>query len=336
MLDRLYHSLDPVAFSIGPFSVRWYAIGYILGFILAAVLALRIVKRWQIRLSLDALLTVIIACMLGTVLGGRLGYVLFYGDGYYFAHPEEILAFSQGGMSFHGGLIGFALGLIIAARIIRIPILTMGDIAAICAPIGLGLVRVTNFINGELWGATTTLPWGVLFDGGGPLPRHPTQLYEALLEGLVLLVALYLLSRRRPPLPRGSYFGVFLVGYAVFRIAIEFVRQPDSQLGYLFGSGWVTMGMVLSLPMLVVGAGLLLYASRTKHPQDGQEPLPAEDACEVSLPSGVCEASAADEPSETSTVDEASLADAVTGAGEALGANKASDTNKSKKRASAL
>jgi phosphatidylglycerol:prolipoprotein diacylglycerol transferase len=272
VLDALYHNIDPVAFSIGPLSVRWYGIGYLLGFLLAALLAMRLSKRWDIKLNLDGLFTVIIACMVGTVFGGRLGYVLFYGDGYYFAHPGEIFAFAKGGMSFHGGLIGFALGLIIAARIIRIPILTMGDIASICAPIGLGLVRVTNFINGELWGATTTLPWGVIFDdtGGGALPRHPTQLYEALLEGLVLLVVLYLLARRKPPLPRGSYFGIFLIGYAVFRILIEFVRQPDAHIGYLFGTDWISMGMMLSLPMLLVGAGLLVYAWRTRHPQAGQ------------------------------------------------------------------
>jgi phosphatidylglycerol:prolipoprotein diacylglycerol transferase len=271
MLDWLYHSIDPVAFSIGPVSIRWYGIGYVLGFLFAAFLALRIARRWDIRLTFDGLLTVIIACMLGTILGGRLGYVLFYGEGYYFAHPGEIFAFSQGGMSFHGGLIGFALGLIIAARIIRIPILTIGDIASICTPIGLGLVRCANFINGELWGAITTGPWGVVFDDGGPLPRHPTQLYEAALEGLVLFVILYLLARRRPPLPRGSYFGVFMVGYAVFRITIEFVRQPDAHIGYLLGSDWITMGMVLSLPMLFVGAGMLLYAQRTRHPQRGQD-----------------------------------------------------------------
>jgi phosphatidylglycerol:prolipoprotein diacylglycerol transferase len=282
MLDALYHSLDPVAFSLGSIEVRWYGLGYMFGFILAAVLALRICKRWEVRLSFDGLLTVIIACMIGTVLGGRLGYVLFYGEGYYFEHPAEIFAFSKGGMSFHGGVIGFAAGLVIAARMIRIPVLTMGDIAVICAPIGLGLVRVTNFINGELWGATTTLPWGVVFDrtGGGALPRHPTQLYEAVLEGLVLLLLLYLLARRRPPLPRGSYAGIFFTGYAVFRIAIEFVRQPDAHIGYLFGSDWITMGMVLSLPMIVVGAGFFVYAWLTRRPQEGQpepqlEPPPA-------------------------------------------------------------
>jgi phosphatidylglycerol:prolipoprotein diacylglycerol transferase len=279
MLDALYHSLDPVAFSIGPLSVRWYGLGYVLGFLLAVVLALRIAKRWEIRLTLDALLTVVIGSMIGTILGGRLGYVLFYGGGRYLENPAEIFAFSQGGMSFHGGLIGFAIGLIIAARIIRIPILSIGDIAAICAPIGLGLVRIANFINGELWGAPTTLPWGVVFDdtGGGMLARHPTQLYEACAEGLVLLTLLYLLARRRPPLPRGSYFGVFLIGYAVFRIVIETVRQPDAHIGYLFGTSWITMGMMLSLPMLFVGAGFLLYAWRTRHPQTGQ-PEPVRQA----------------------------------------------------------
>jgi phosphatidylglycerol:prolipoprotein diacylglycerol transferase len=272
MLDALYQSLDPVAFSIGPISVRWYGLGYIFGFLLAALLAYRIARRWKIRLSVDALLTVVIGCVIGTVLGGRLGYVLFYGNGYYFSHPAEILAFSQGGMSFHGGLIGFAIGLIIAARIIRFPILSMGDLAAICTPIALGLVRVANFINGELWGATTTLPWGVVFAGAGDLPRHPTQLYEALLEGLVLLIVLYMLARRKPPLPQGSYFGVFLIGYSIFRIAVEFVRQPDSHIGYLFGTDWVTMGMLLSFPMAIVGIGFLIFAARTKWPQSGLPP----------------------------------------------------------------
>lgn len=272
MLDKLYHSLSPILFSLGPFTVRWYGLGYSLGFLLAALLALHICKRWKIRFSFESLLVLIIAAMIGTILGARLGYILFYGNGYYFSHPAAILAFNQGGMSFHGGLIGFTLGTLVAARLTKMPMLTLADISAICAPIGLGLVRVANFINGELWGATTTLPWGVVFDGeAGPLPRHPTQLYEALLEGLVLLVLLYLLARKKKPLPRGSYIGLFLVAYAVFRIAIEFVREPDSQLGYLMGTEWITMGMMLSLPMLLIGAGLLVYAAKTKKPEAGQE-----------------------------------------------------------------
>jgi phosphatidylglycerol:prolipoprotein diacylglycerol transferase len=283
MLDALYHSIDPVAFTLGPFSVRWYGIGYFLGFLLAGILAMRISRRWETKLTLDGLLTILIACMIGTIVGGRLGYVLFYGGGYYFEHPMEILATSRGGMSFHGGLIGFAIGLIIAARIIRVPILCVGDIAAICTPIALGLVRCANFINGELWGAVTTAPWGVIFDdtGGGMLPRHPTQLYEAFLEGVVLLALLYLLARRKPPLPQGSYFGIFMISYAVFRILIETVRQPDAHIGYLFGTEWVTMGMMLSAPMLLVGAGFLVYAWRARRPQRAQDPVLASTPAET-------------------------------------------------------
>jgi phosphatidylglycerol:prolipoprotein diacylglycerol transferase len=305
MLDQIYHSIDPIAFSFGSFAVRWYGLGYLFGFLFAGILAMHICRRWKVRLESDALLTIIIACMIGTILGGRLGYVLFYGEGYYFAHPLEIFAFSNGGMSFHGGLIGFAIGLIIAARIIRFPVLSLGDVAAICVPIGLGLVRCTNFINGELWGAQTTVPWGVVFDdtGGGLLPRHPTQLYEAFFEGLVLLVILYLLARRRPPLPQGTYFGIFLIGYAVFRIAIEFVRQPDAHIGYLFGTGWITMGMMLSLPMILVGAGWLVYAMRTKRPQAGQgassKEAPEESDGQGSIPEDMSE-SAGDDQETTS------------------------------------
>jgi phosphatidylglycerol:prolipoprotein diacylglycerol transferase len=270
MLDWLYHNIDPIAFSVGSLQIHWYGIGYILGFLFAGILATRICKRWEIKLTLDGLLTIIIACVIGTILGGRFGYVLFYGNGYYFTHPAEIL---RAGMSFHGGLIGFVIGLIIAARIIRFPLSSLIDIAAIGVPIGLGIVRCANFINGELWGAETTLPWGVVFDDtrGGALPRHPTQLYEAILEGLVLFIILYLLSRRKPPLPRGSYAGIFGVGYATFRIAIEFVRQPDVQIGYLFGTDWITMGMTLSVPLFLVGVGFIVYAVRMKLPQSGQE-----------------------------------------------------------------
>jgi phosphatidylglycerol:prolipoprotein diacylglycerol transferase len=277
MLNDIYQMLDPVAFSVGPFAVRWYGLGYILGFILAGTLAYHIAKRWNIKFTVDGLLVLIIACVLGTVLGGRLGYVLFYGAGYYFEHPDQIFAFSQGGMSFHGGLIGFALGVLVAARINKMPIATLGDLCGICTPIGLGLVRIANFINGELWGKVTDLPWGVVFETGGTLPRHPTQLYEAFLEGVVLLVMLYLLSRRKPPFARGTYFGIFLIGYAIFRVAVEFVRLPDAHIGYLLGTDWLTMGMVLSLPMILVGAGFLLYARITNHPQMGMENSDASD-----------------------------------------------------------
>ena len=269
MLNDIYHSIDRVVFSIGPFTVQWYGLSYIVSFFLAALLVMHVSKLWKIEVTWDAMLTLLISCMLGAMIGGRLGFVLFYGKGYYFQHPDQILATYKGGMSFHGGLIGVAVGLVVASRLLKVPLLTLGDLSAIGATIGLGLVRVANFINGELWGSVTDLPWGVIFDNAGPLPRHPSQLYEAFLEGVVLLLILYLLARRNPPLPRGSYFSVFLIGYGVFRIAVEFIRQPDSQLGYLLGTGWVTMGMLLSLPMVITGIVLLRISLQRNAEQVG-------------------------------------------------------------------
>ena len=269
MLNDLYHAIDPIAFSIGPFAVRWYGIAYVLGFVFAGVLMYRIAKRWKIRFDTDALLTIICCVIVGIIAGARLGYCLFYGNGYYFAHPLEILAFNQGGMSFHGGLMGALLSGIVAARLTGIPYLTLADMGAIVAPVGLFLGRCANFINGELWGDYTDLPWGVVFGGAaGNMPRHPSQLYEALLEGVLLFVILFALSRKRPPRPRGTFIGVFLVVYGICRFLIEFVRQPDAQLGYLFG-GWVTMGQVLSVPLIAAGVVVLVWAVRQRKPQQG-------------------------------------------------------------------
>jgi phosphatidylglycerol:prolipoprotein diacylglycerol transferase len=208
---------------------------------------------------------------LGIVIGGRLGYIVFYGVGYYLQNPLEVFALSNGGMSFHGGVIGMVAAMAIAARMTGLPLLSIGDLAVIAAPVGIFLVRIANFINGELWGAESDLPWAVVFDdsGGGPLPRHPTQLYEAALEGLVMFVVMQVLARKLPPRPRGFFVGTFLSLYAVFRIAVEFVRQPDAQLGYLAG-GWFTMGMLLSLPLLVAGAVLIVCACKKRLPQQGE------------------------------------------------------------------
>jgi phosphatidylglycerol:prolipoprotein diacylglycerol transferase len=275
VLNDLYHALDPVAFYLGPFAVRWYGLGYIVGLLLGALILLKVAKRWQIRFTLDALLTLLVAATLGIIIGARLGYVLFYGAGYYLENPLAIFDLSGGGMSFHGGLIGMLVAAWIVARLLKMPLTTLGDLIVIAAPLGICLVRITNFINGELWGATTDLPWGVVFETGGSLPRHPTQLYEAALEGLLMLAIMLVLARRRPPLPRGSYMGLFLLLYGVFRTAVEFVRQPDVQLGYLAGD-WLTMGMLLSLPLVVAGVGLLVYSRKTKHPQQGmpEDPHP--------------------------------------------------------------
>ena len=269
MLNEIYQQLDPIALSLGPLTVRWYGLAYVLGFVCAALVLYFTARRWKVRLDVDTLLTVMICAMLGVILGGRLGYVLFYGEGYYLQHPAEILALNHGGMSFHGGLIGALLGGIVAARIAHVPYLTLADLGCIAAPIGLFFGRCANFVNGELWGAPTDLPWGVVFGGAaGSMPRHPSQLYEALLEGVVIFCVLFALSRKRPPRPRGTFLGIFLIMYGAFRFLVEFVREPDAQLGYLWG-GWLTMGQLLSVPLVLVGIGVLAYAVRMKLPQKG-------------------------------------------------------------------
>ena len=275
MLNEIYQNLDPVAFSLGPLVVRWYGLAYVLGFALAAFVIYRVAKRWRLGMTEDDLLTLMVCAIIGVVLGARAGYVLFYGDGYYFAHPLEIFAFNQGGMSFHGGLAGLLAGGAVAARLTEIPFLTLADLGAIAAPLGLFFGRCANFVNGELWGAPTDWPIGVVFGGAaGDIPRHPTQLYEGVLEGLVIFAVLFALSRRVPPRPRGTFLGLFLVMYGVFRFLIEFVRQPDAQLGYLFG-GWVTMGQILSAPLILAGIAFLIYAHKKHLPQEGRTSEPS-------------------------------------------------------------
>ena len=269
MLDNLYQMLDPIAVQIGPLQIRWYGLAYVAGFICAFLILGNLSKRWRVRVNEDAFFVIVFSVILGVIIGGRAGYVLFYGDGYYLQHPEKILAFNEGGMSFHGGLIGVLVGGYIASRITHIPFLTLADMGAVGAAIGLFFGRCANFVNGELWGAPTDLPWGVVFGGAaGTMPRHPSQLYEALLEGVVIFCVLFALSRKNPPRPRGTFIGLFLVMYGVFRFLVEFVREPDVQLGYLWG-GWLTMGQVLSVPLIVAGIALLIYAVTMKLPQEG-------------------------------------------------------------------
>ena len=273
MLNDIYQGLDPIAFSLGPLVVRWYGLAYVLGFVCAAAIIYFVAKRWKLGMSEDNLLTLMVCAIVGVVLGARIGYVLFYGDGYYLSHPLEILAFNQGGMSFHGGLVGLLIGGAVAARMTRIPFLTLADLGSIAAPIGLFFGRCANFVNGELWGAPTDGPLGVVFGGAaGMMPRHPSQLYEAVLEGIVIFCVLFALSRKRPPRPQGTFLGAFLVLYGIFRFLIEFVREPDVQLGYLWG-GWLTMGQVLSAPLIVAGIALLIYAARTRPPQAGPQEI---------------------------------------------------------------
>ena len=269
-LNEIYQAIDPVALSLGPLQIRWYGLAYVAGFICAFLVIAKLSQRWKIRINDDAFFTVVFCVIFGVILGGRLGYVLVYGDGYYLQHPEKILAFNEGGMSFHGGLVGVIIGGVIAAKITKIPFLTLADMGVVGVPIGLFFGRCANFINGELWGAPTDLPWGVVFGGAaGMMPRHPSQLYEALLEGVVLFIVLFALSRKTPARPRGTFFGTFLLLYGLFRFMIEFIRQPDAQIGYLLGTNWFTMGQALSIPLMVAGVVFLVYAWKTKKPQMG-------------------------------------------------------------------
>ena len=254
--------IDPVAIHIGPLAVRWYGLMYAFGFAAAWLLGRWRAKRqawrgWEPR-EVDDLVTWLVA---GLVLGGRLGYCLFYDPIAYLKDPLEIFAVWHGGMSFHGGAIGVALTAWWFARRTGRTLLQVGDFLVPLAPPGLFFGRIGNFINAELWGKPTTLPWGMVFPDqhSGFVARHPSQLYEAALEGLALFAILWAFSHR--PRPTGAVSGLFLLGYGAFRFVVEFARQPDAQLGYL-AFGWLTMGQVLSLPMILGGAGLMLWAYR--------------------------------------------------------------------------
>ncbi len=266
-LNEIYQGLDPIAFQLGPFAVRWYGLGYLAGFVLAGVVIYRLARRWDLDVSLDDVVTLMTGVSFGIIIGARIGYVLFYGAGYYLEHPLSILMLNEGGMSFHGGLVGAVVGGAIACRSAGLDVRSMADMTICGAPFGIFLVRCANFVNGELWGKPCDLPWAVVFSVGD-VPRHPSQLYEALLEGVVMFCVLWALSRRVPPRPQGTFLGTFLLLYGVFRFCIEFVRLPDAQLGYL-AFGWLTMGQVLSVPLVVIGAVELVLAARRQWPQRG-------------------------------------------------------------------
>ncbi|MBT5811466.1 MAG: prolipoprotein diacylglyceryl transferase [Rhodospirillaceae bacterium] len=259
-----FPNIDPIIFQIGPFALRWYALAYVFGLVGAWRYGIWLARREPRTVTPQQFDDFLVWATFGVILGGRLGYVLFYQPGYFFAHPLEIPQMWRGGMSFHGGLLGVITAMILFARRHAIPLLGLTDIVAAAAPIGLCLGRLANFINGELWGRVTDAPWGVVFPRAGPLPRHPSQLYESVLEGLVLFVILAVMvnagrARFRP----GLTTGVFLIGYALARILVETVREPDSYIGLLaFSTTW---GQWLSLPMLGLGLYLVRRA-RTKDP----------------------------------------------------------------------
>jgi phosphatidylglycerol:prolipoprotein diacylglycerol transferase len=266
--------IDPVALQLGPLSVKWYGLAYVVGLLGGWWYARRLVSTeplWggRARPKAEELDDMLLFVALGVVLGGRLGFVLFYDLPRYLDRPQDIVAIWQGGMSFHGGLIGAATGLWLFARRRGYPALSVFDLAAAVVPIGLFLGRIANFINAELWGRPAPdVPWAMVFPNAGPLPRHPSQLYEALGEGILLFILLAVLVRAGGLKRPGLVAGVFGMGYAVARIVCEFFREPDPQLGFLFGSsvdalsGGITMGMVLSLPLFLAGLVLVLRARR--------------------------------------------------------------------------
>jgi phosphatidylglycerol---prolipoprotein diacylglyceryl transferase len=262
-----FPTFDPVAIAIGPIAIRWYALGYIGGIVSGWIYARSLLKNQSLwggppPISLAQIDDFILWVTVGIILGGRTGYVLFYNLPFFIQHPAEILELWKGGMSFHGGFMGCVIAVMWFARRNGIPILSLGDVTTGVAPIGIFLVRITNFINSELWGrpADPDLPWAMIFPNGGPLPRHPSQLYEAGLEGILLFTVLAVMIRLGALKRPGLILGSFIALYGLARITGEHFREPDPQLGFLWGG--LTMGMLLSVPMVIVGAIIIVAAWR--------------------------------------------------------------------------
>ncbi|MFO7761657.1 MAG: prolipoprotein diacylglyceryl transferase [Thermodesulfobacteriota bacterium] len=263
-----YPQIDPVIFSFGPVQIRWYGLMYVLGFIATYLLIrkqIRLYNLKELKKHFDNLNTILIICL---IIGGRLGYVFFYNPGYYLQHPMEILATWHGGMSFHGGLIALIVGGYIFCRLKKLDFLNITDSYIVTAPIGLGLGRLGNFINGELYGRITDQPWGMIFPGVNHYPRHPSQLYEALVEGLLLFIILWPMNRKKyeKNWPAGIIFVFFLILYGVFRFLVEFFRAPDAHIG-LWG-GLLSRGQILCL--IMIGLGVFLWYIFIRRTQKSQ------------------------------------------------------------------
>ncbi|MCK5876303.1 MAG: prolipoprotein diacylglyceryl transferase [Candidatus Marithrix sp.] len=252
----IYPDIDPILLQIGPLKIHWYGMMYLTGFGLAWWLGNKRLRQNEI-FTTEQLSDLIFYAAIGVVLGGRIGYVLFYDFANYLAEPLSIFKVWQGGMSFHGGFIGVLVAVWLYARKLNLPFFKLTDFIAPLIPLGLGAGRIGNFINGELWGRHTDLPWGMVFPSIDNIPRHPSQLYQALLEGLVLFIILWLFSKR--PRPTMAISGLFLICYGLFRFLMEFVREPDYHLGFI-AFDWMTMGQILTIPMLIVGVILMKLA----------------------------------------------------------------------------
>jgi phosphatidylglycerol---prolipoprotein diacylglyceryl transferase len=267
---------DPVAISFGWIVIRWYALAYIGGIVLGWIYARALVKKERLwgglaPITLVQLDDFILWVTIGIIVGGRSGYVLFYNPAFFIQHPAEVLQLWNGGMSFHGGFLGCVAAVMLFARKNGISILSLGDITTAVGPIGLFLGRLANFVNSELWGrpADSSVPWAMVFPNGGPLPRHPSQLYEAGLEGILLFAILAVMIRMGALKRPGLILGSFITIYALARITGEFFREPDPQLGFLWGG--LTMGMLLSVPMIIAGVILVAMAWRRKAPEHIQK-----------------------------------------------------------------
>ena len=262
-----FPQIDPVIVRLGPLAIHWYGLGYVVGILFGWWYSKRLVRTphlWANNtppMKPEDLDDFVVWAAVGVVAGGRIGYILFYDLPRYLASPLDIFAVWEGGMSFHGGMLGTILAMVLFARRRGIPAWSLLDVVAAGVPVGLGMVRIANFINSELWGRPSDVPWAFIFPNGGPEPRHPSQLYEAGLEGIVLFLVLAWFTWRGLKLRTPKFIGgAFVAGYGLSRIIVEFFREPDAHIGYLLGTGWLTMGMVLSLPMVLAGAWAMATA----------------------------------------------------------------------------
>nr|VVV05021.1 Prolipoprotein diacylglyceryl transferase [Aliivibrio wodanis] len=265
-----FPQIDPILIEIGPLAVRWYGLMYLFGFMFALWLANKRADKPNSGWTRDQVSDLLFAGFLGVVIGGRVGYVLFYNFGQFLDNPLYLFEVWTGGMSFHGGLLGVITAMLWYGYKNNRSFFTIADFVAPLVPFGLGAGRLGNFMNGELWGRVTDVPWAMVFPTGGPFPRHPSQLYEFALEGIVLFLILNWFIRK--PRPLGAVSGLFLFGYGTFRFLVEYVRQPDAQLG-LFGD-WISMGQILSLPMVIGGLLMVIWAfKRNLYASDLQSKL---------------------------------------------------------------